>query len=209
MEYRKNFSRKNPLLSDQFSLTGIIFELNEKLYVKEIQLSKDEFQYISDLFKIQCVLKYKTLDKQNGLHYKQDNSRKSNKLLDSNIYNTLNSAEKDKIGFPRKKNNKHYSPTYLEKILSLKKINEEFVFQTVNSDNFRVLLNKYNIIELSQKPHLQTKLNKMILHMLRYKNNDSSGLKEFESKFFDRVATDISEGKLQEVSRPKDLYFKK
>lgn len=199
MEYRKKFSKAKSLLSDNWSLTGIIFKVNEKFYVKEIQLSKDEFQYISDLFKIQCVLKYLTLDKQNGLFYKQYNSRKSNKLLDSNIYTTLNSDEKDKIGFPKKKNNRHYSPTYLQKILSLKIINEEFVFQTVNSTNFKILLNKYNITELSQKSHLQTKLNKMILYMLRYKNNDNSGLKEFENKFFDRVATDIADGKLEEL----------
>ena len=66
-------------------LTGIIFEWDSKFYIKNITLDDDEFQYIIDLFRIQCVLKFYALEN-NHLYRKQSIEQSRKKKIMNDFY---------------------------------------------------------------------------------------------------------------------------
>lgn len=72
-KYNSLYSTKRKLLSSYFAMSGIIIEIDNKKYMVNNLLNQSEFQYLSDLHKIQRVLLYiSNYEFSNYLHYEQE-----------------------------------------------------------------------------------------------------------------------------------------
>ncbi|WP_062004790.1 hypothetical protein [Streptococcus cristatus] len=187
-KYRNLYSSKNKLPSSYLKMTGIIFEFDNRRYVVENIVSKSELQYLSDLHKIRRVLLYiSDFEPSNCLHYEQDKSmsRKKRKLKDENIYKTLSDFDKDSIGFPRKKNGKTYSGSFIEKLMTLDKVNTEFVYDTVTNQNFlKILIDSIKSKLGYDNKKLQDHLINSIINLAYYNSGQKIPKKKFKEKFY-------------------------
>lgn len=187
-KYNSLYSTKRKLLSSYFTMSGIIIEVDNQKYTVNNLLNQSEFQYLSDLHKIRRVLLYiSNYEFSNNLHYEQEKSmsRKKRKLLDENIYKTLSDFDKDSIGFPRKKNGTTYSSSFIEKLLSLDKINDEFVYNTVTSEKFlKILIDSIKSDLGYNNKKLQSHFNNSVVNLAYYNSGKSITKKDFKEKFY-------------------------
>lgn len=187
-KYNSLYSTKRKLLSSYFAMSDIIIEIDNKKYMVNNLLNQSEFQYLSDLHKIRRVSLYiSNYEFSNYLHYEQEKSmsRKKRKLLDENIYKTLSDFDKDSIGFPRKKNGTTYSSSFIEKLLSLDKINDEFVYNTVTSEKFlKILIDSIESDLGYNNKKLQSHFINSVVNLAYYNSDKSITKKNFKEKFY-------------------------